>query len=148
MSKGNMMRQPETIKDKNMIKQLLLRILAVIGTYGPQLMTVMIFVTQNNFKSSRNFWPSPWILPSNFFVAPWNTRIKNKQAKVQFWAMRHDPCHGLCCRKQPNGRRRESAWCRRKKRPGYDSFRRTWRSECGRSTRASANSRWRKTTNM
>ena len=44
-----MMRQPETIKDKNMIKQLLLRILAVIGTYGPQLMTVMIFVTQNNF---------------------------------------------------------------------------------------------------
>ena len=49
MSKGNMMRQPETIKDKNMIKQLLLRILAVIGTYRPQLMTVMIFVTQNNF---------------------------------------------------------------------------------------------------
>ena len=29
--------------------RLLLRISAVIGTYGPHLMVVMIFVTQNNF---------------------------------------------------------------------------------------------------
>ena len=30
---------------------LLLRILAVIGIYGPHLMIVMIFVTQNNFQN-------------------------------------------------------------------------------------------------
>ena len=30
---------------------LLLRILAVIGRYGPHLMIVMIFVTQNNFEN-------------------------------------------------------------------------------------------------
>ena len=42
---------------------LLLRISAVIGRYGPHLMIVMIFVTQNNLKRSRNFRPSPWIWP-------------------------------------------------------------------------------------
>ena len=31
--------------------QLLLRILAVIGRFGPHLTIVMIFVTQNNFKN-------------------------------------------------------------------------------------------------
>ena len=50
MSKGNM-RRLETIKDKNIVEKtrLLLRILAVIGRYGPHLIIVMIFVTQNNF---------------------------------------------------------------------------------------------------
>ena len=33
----------------------LLRILAVIGRYGPHLMIVMIFVTQNNFKTVQEF---------------------------------------------------------------------------------------------
>ena len=50
---GNM-RRLETIKDKNIYNNfahLLLPILAVnvIGRYGPHLMIVMIFVTQNNF---------------------------------------------------------------------------------------------------
>ena len=52
---------------------LFLQILAVIGRYGPHLMIVMIFVTQNNFKWSRNFRPSPWILPKifiTFFSSP------------------------------------------------------------------------------
>ena len=71
MSKGNMHRL-ETIKDKNIwrrrggkrrnkIKLFLLQILAVIGRYGPHFMIVMVFVTQNNLKRSRNFRPSPWI---------------------------------------------------------------------------------------
>ena len=44
-----------TIKDKIFEKKeeekthLFLRILAVIGRYGPHLMIVMLFVTQNNF---------------------------------------------------------------------------------------------------
>ena len=39
------------IKDKNIYEKnhLLLRISTVIGRYGPHLMIVMIFVTQNNF---------------------------------------------------------------------------------------------------
>ena len=52
-SKGNI-RRLETIKDKNIWKKLPLfggRILALTGTYGSHLMTVMIFVTQNNFKT-------------------------------------------------------------------------------------------------
>ena len=32
-----------------------LRILVVIGRYGPHLMTVMIFVTQNNFETVQEF---------------------------------------------------------------------------------------------
>ena len=45
---------------KNIWKKnhLLLRILAVIGRYGPHLMIVMIFVTQNNLKRSRNQFPT------------------------------------------------------------------------------------------
>ena len=45
------MRRLETIKDKNIREKnhLLLRILAVIGIYGPHLMIVMIFVTPQNF---------------------------------------------------------------------------------------------------
>ena len=39
------------IYEKN---HLLLRISAVIGRYGPHLMIVMIFVTQNNFSSSSS----------------------------------------------------------------------------------------------
>ena len=43
------LKQPKTkIYEKN---HLLLLILAVISRYGPHLMTVMIFVTQNNFKT-------------------------------------------------------------------------------------------------
>ena len=50
-SKCNM-RRLETIKDKICDKtHLLLRILGVIGRYGPNLMIVAIFVTQNNFKN-------------------------------------------------------------------------------------------------
>ena len=51
MSKRNMHRLELTIKDKNIWKtHLLLRISAVIGRYGPYLMILMLFVTQNNFK--------------------------------------------------------------------------------------------------
>ena len=44
----NLWRWLET-KTKIYEKNLLLQILAVIGRYGPHLMIVMIFVTQNNF---------------------------------------------------------------------------------------------------
>ena len=57
MSKDNM-RRLETIKDKNILeesKSPFLRILVVIGRYGPHLMTVMIFVTQNNFETVQEF---------------------------------------------------------------------------------------------
>ena len=47
---------------------LVLVILAVVGRCGPHLMIVMIFVTQNNFKLSRNFRPSPCILPETPLV--------------------------------------------------------------------------------
>ena len=40
-----------------------MQISAVIGRYGPHLMIVMIFVTLNDLKRARNFWPSLWILP-------------------------------------------------------------------------------------
>ena len=52
------MRRLETIKDKNILeesKSPFLRILVVIGRYGPHLMTVMIFVTQNNFETVQEF---------------------------------------------------------------------------------------------
>ena len=56
---------------------LLLRIWAVIGRYRLHLMivNVIIFVTQNNFKSvkrSRNFRPSPWILPEIILKMEWS----------------------------------------------------------------------------
>ena len=67
------LRSPFAIRDANskqrqfffFLTHLLLRISAVIGRYGPHLMIVMISVTQNNLKwsGSRNFQPSPWILP-------------------------------------------------------------------------------------
>ena len=44
----------------------LLRVLAVMARYGPHLMIVMIFVTQNNFSDGPGiFRPSPWILPNS-----------------------------------------------------------------------------------
>ena len=45
---------PTPLHEKNKTNKktyLLLRILAVIGRFGPHLMIVMIFVTQNNFKN-------------------------------------------------------------------------------------------------
>ena len=47
-------------REKYMKKtHLLLRILAVISNDCDDIS----FVTKNNLKRSRNFWPSPWILP-------------------------------------------------------------------------------------
>ena len=65
------MRRIELTKKKKKKKSggkkyhLLLRILPVISRYGSHLMIVIIFVTQNNLKRSRNFRPSPWILPGS-----------------------------------------------------------------------------------
>ena len=52
-----------TIKEK-MYEQThrLLRTVAVIRRYGSHLKIVMIFLTQNNLKRSRNFQPFPWNL--------------------------------------------------------------------------------------
>ena len=71
----------KTIRDKYMKKHTethyLLWILAVsvIGRYGPHLMTV-IFVTQNNLKWSRNFWPSPWILLNTSYLLMGNIQLQ------------------------------------------------------------------------
>ena len=60
---------------------LLLRISAVIGRYGPHLVIVMIFVTQNNLKRSRNFQPSPWILLS--FLLPQSIIINHLSKDIR-----------------------------------------------------------------
>ena len=39
-----------------------------VGRYGPHIM-IVIFVAQNNLKRSRNFCPSPWILPNSFLFS-------------------------------------------------------------------------------
>ena len=92
MSKGKM-RQLETIKTKIFGKKthLLLRILAVISRYGPHLMIVMIFVTQNNLKWPRNFWPSLWILPKPRFPMCVYACKKITYAGQKSWS----PCQSL-----------------------------------------------------
>ena len=101
------------IKDKNIWRNnnnhLLLWILAVFGRYGSHLLMVVIFLTQNNFfKRSRNFRPSPWILPVfraliNSLVGYWQCRPlpvmlrkKHKEGKQPKMAGRDEsPWHGL-----------------------------------------------------
>ena len=73
----------------------LLQISAVIGRCGPHLMIVMIFVTQSNLKRSRNFRPSPWILPAAFWQRhPIKPRPISKRLPAepfQTWSVRCSP---------------------------------------------------------
>jgi len=80
--------QRQKYLEKNTQKvHLLLRILAVVGRYGPHLIIVMTFVTQNNLKRFSNFRPSAWILPpgvsDHLSQSRYYYRVKLHPAPVQ-----------------------------------------------------------------
>ena len=79
------------IYEKN---HLLLQITAVIGRYGPHLMIVMIFVTQNNLKRSRNFQLFPWILPFSV-ISFWIFVLTHLELTLYWNEIKMLPCKHL-----------------------------------------------------